>query len=616
MEAKRILIVILISISIVGVLLCASSIAYDDASGAHSKINQIAIDRFIEKVMPYDVYLKNSSLDGEKCKGVAWDPVDGARNLPPRIEQKRKKALAQWIIDGGWSADEPEFTMALVHFYDPKNPGRAWLTDQQFVVNTLNKLSSTIDNPEISARDWAFDTFDSAKEIMYVDKFVQDYSWEDAKKYFKEAMASKERNNENYGKAWRAVGETMHLMADMTVPAHVRNDGHAAALLDPDPYESTTTGSHIESYSDPFLYPPAGLNYRERPQSLMHNVADFTNSNFLSKDTVPPPKGHTSKVFHTYPTPSINALNPDDEGYLHNTVEGRDIRLAAKRSYWSKWTKTLPNPTYDVDNRVVIDQRSILIPTAIKANIALLDRFLPRFEVKVTKKETEPGSGRYGVHGEIVQAKDAWNHAEWPDRLIIKNGANIVITNKDGKIKKVPVNLIGPEKDLNEFTREVEADPEDIISLEYDLGGYVVKGGQSENKGTVTADIVIDGDCDDLIEVMFNGCNAGLPDIPVELTFTYIPPAYSEVTPVTLREMTNQNGRAYFKDVPAGSKFKVKTRVKTMEKELEGMMPDQAGEGLRLSFDFACKGQKIGYTYYPCGYEDIVCSPECDLYPI
>lgn len=476
MEAKRFLKILFITINLMVLHFSASTIAYDDSLGAHREINRIALDLFRQEIMPSDTYLRNSSLEGEECSGVAWDPSDGARNMPPKIEHTRRKSMEQWIIDGGWSADEPEWTMALVHFYDPTNPGRDWLTDQQCVVRILNSLSSVIDNPEISAIDWTFDTFDPSKEEIYLDYFVQDYSWEDAKKYYKDALASTERNNENYGKAWRALGETMHLMADMTVPAHVRNDGHAAALFDADPYESSTRSSHIQSYSDQVIYPPARLNYRDSPRSLMHNVAAFTNSNFLSKDTVPPPTGHTSNVFHTYPAPSIDGLTPDANGYLHAYVENRDIRIAAQRSWFSIWSETLPNPSYTIDNRVVIDQRSVLVPTAIRASAALLDRFLPRFEVKVTKKETEPGSGRYKVHGEIVQATDAWNRAEWPDRLIVRNGANIVITSDDGRARRIPVTLIEPERDLNEFTREVDASPEDEISIEYDLGGYVIRG--------------------------------------------------------------------------------------------------------------------------------------------
>jgi hypothetical protein len=150
----------------------------------------------------------------------------------------------------------------------------------------------------------------------------------------------------------------------------------------------------------------------------------------------------------------------------------------------------------------------------------------------------------------------------------------------------------------------------------------VKDGEQSETnvlpKGIVIGYVEIDGDCsDDPISVLIDGCDEGLPDNPVELIFTYIPPAFSDVTPVTIREITDENGRVEFKDVPAGSKFKVKTRVKTMEKELEGTMPDPAGEGLQLNFDFTCKGQLIGNTYYPCGSrKDMVCSPECQLYPI
>ena len=46
---------------------------------------------------------------------------------------------------------------------------------------------------------------------------------------------------------------------------------------------------------------------------------------------------------------------------------------------------------------------------------------------------------------------------------------------------------------------------------------------------------------------------------------------------------------AYFKDVPAGSKFILKTKVKTMEKEQEGTMPDPASD-VYFTFDYTCKG--------------------------
>ncbi len=67
--------------------------------------------------------------------------------------------------------------------------------------------------------DWAFD------RDLGSGYYIQDYSWNDGLRIYQEALASASCCNEKYGQAWRAVGETMHLVSDMTVPAHVRNDG-------------------------------------------------------------------------------------------------------------------------------------------------------------------------------------------------------------------------------------------------------------------------------------------------------------------------------------------------------------------------------------------------------
>ena len=141
---------------------------------------------------------------------------------------------------------------------------------------------------------------------------------------------------------------------------------------------------------------------------------------------------------------------------------------------------------------------------------------------------------------------------------------------------------------------------------------------ETSGKGIVSGFVYKDGDCGgDPFGQITGDCDEGIPDIPVELTFTYIPPAYSEVTPETLRETTDESGMFEFKDVPPGSNFKVMTWVKTMQKEQEGTMPDPAGNGVHLDFDYRCKGQLIGNVYYPCGsHEGVQCSPECDLYPL
>jgi hypothetical protein len=158
---------------------------------------------------------------------------------------------------------------------------------------------------------------------------------------------------------------------------------------------------------------------------------------------------------------------------------------------------------------------------------------------------------------------------------------------------------------------------------------------KSESKGTVGVYINVDGECSNPIDMFVEGCDTGLPGIAVELTFTYIPPDYSQDVPTILRETTNENGMAYFQDVPAGSKFVLKTAVKSMEKEQEGSMSDPA-EDANFSFDYRCKGSYpeeerkrleqsagvgpdgriTGIVTPVCGNEGVICSPECDLYPL
>ncbi|MDD2837104.1 MAG: hypothetical protein PHY05_13265 [Methanothrix sp.] len=174
--------------------------------------------------------------------------------------------------------------------------------------------------------------------------------------------------------------------------------------------------------------------------------------------------------------------------------------------------------------------------------------------------------------------------------------------------------------------------------------GYPVKAdpvaeddtrGQSESKGTVNVHIAVDGECSNPIDMLVDGCDKGLPDIAVELTFTYIPPDYSEDVPTILRETTDENGMVHFQDVPAGSKFVLKTAVKAMEKEQERSMPDPAKDAY-FSFDYRCKGSYpeeerkrleqsagvgpdgriTGIVTPVCGMEGVICSPECDLYPL
>ncbi|GEM_PF-3315750 len=459
MEARRILIgtlaLLTLAATFTGALLPPDARAWGNQS-AHPEINRLAIELF-ETRKADNPLLRNTTFDGEKAWGIAWDPSDGTDLFNKTQTNRRQKELRDWIIDGGFSADEPEGPMALRHFYDPTNRTTPWLTDQRWVTDLLTRTLGTIAvNPEISALDWAMDRDQGlgAMEVIY----SQDYSWPDAKEYFKKALADKTAGNEFYGQAWRSLGETMHLVADMAVPAHVRNDGHA--LNDADPLEYATGAAEVRKNNSTDWSP--AINYDQSIAGLMHDLASWTNRNFFSKDTVPlAGKTTTANGQPAYPLPDMSALSVSKSGYIESYVDGQYVRQARK-SFWYRMglTKT---PSYTMDNVVIGDQQRVLIPTAVRAAEAVIERFLPRFEVKASVKPEDEGS--YTVFGSITLKPNT----EWPERLPIRNGAYVRIGNK-----KEPVKLYAAD-DLNQFSMTVKASVGDKIVVGYDLGGYVIE---------------------------------------------------------------------------------------------------------------------------------------------
>jgi hypothetical protein len=142
---------------------------------------------------------------------------------------------------------------------------------------------------------------------------------------------------------------------------------------------------------------------------------------------------------------------------------------------------------------------------------------------------------------------------------------------------------------------------------------------ETSGQGIVSGSVDKSGDCGgDPVGQIVGDCDEGISDVPVELTFTYIPPVHAEDTPGTISTATDESGRYEFGNVPPGSQFRVTATVKGMEKVQEGTMPDPVGDGVYLNFDYTCKGKLIGNTYYPCGsLKDMdTCSPECTLYPL
>lgn len=126
-------------------------------------------------------------------------------------------------------------------------------------------------------------------------------------------------------------------------------------------------------------------------------------------------------------------------------------------------------PYLVVDQNVCNAQRSILIPTSIKSSAAVLDAFLPRFKVVVDDAKPDPDhEGNYVVTSHIEHIATR----EWPNDLIIRNGAHVVVGSKDIAVT-VDQNLDNHDN-LNKIKLSVPANKDSTIFVYYDLGGYKI----------------------------------------------------------------------------------------------------------------------------------------------
>lgn len=464
--------------------------AYDNIE-AHPSINRYAVDYFEKVILPDDPLLKDASIRGEEIWGYAWDEIDGNMDIGVRHtkNERRSKLLQNWIKDGGYSADEPELTMGLVHFYDPTNIYEPWLTDPKFLMDNkyLEYIAQARDPyliiPDRSAVHWAFD------QDLGSGYYVQDYSWNDGLRYYEAALASDSRLNPNYGQAWRSVGETMHLLSDMTVPAHVRNDGHPP--WDGEPYEESVRAWEVKEYynawrnSLPNGGQPLNLNYDQGTlRDLMIRIATVTNRNFYSADTTPihytTIKGD-EYIYDFYPLPSLDGLTPDAKGYYYSEG-GRVLAREDSTLFQPLLTLGVLTSVYRLDEKVLNDQRRVLIPTAIRASAEVLDRFLPRFEAKLSIKKflpEDPEDDQYEVYTTLKQVHtepDAWSGYD----LIVRNGAYMVETPPGGTPTEKPLSLTPvwatppADPNFNNWADLYKFKPGTKVQMKYDLGGYVI----------------------------------------------------------------------------------------------------------------------------------------------
>lgn len=208
-----------------------------------------------------------------------------------------------------------------------------------------------------------------------------------------------DKNIENFIKnkteeAWYGLGHTLHLIADMTIPAHSRNDHH----IQGDPFESWT-GTNLKE-SDYNFADKIYINNKYSPMDLVFisdafdNLARYSNKYFFSKDSVPNTnlgnQYNNNKIidikefdFGKYIT-KFYAMAKDENGKLFKSA-----RVDALKSSWNKYTSGLENKiVYEIpenDEKLHLDYWQRLAPKAVEYGMAVIKLFVENAEYEKQK---------------------------------------------------------------------------------------------------------------------------------------------------------------------------------------------------------------------------------------
>jgi hypothetical protein len=454
---------------VVVALLAASPIgAWDQET--HTAINQEAVVKFEKAFAGEPKYILGPlNPKREFYTGVGLISAHYfAATLRP---SQRTLEWKVWIAKGGDWADEPQLYAAVRHFYDPLAlSGSHHLTDQ-------SAAHARYDQPMMDAVTWALSAADNPfcwREALTAYKRAMEIP-EDGQKpdvirgsHFKldVALRPKDRAEEreiHLARADRGLGETLHLLADMTQPAHVRNDSHPRDEPVEDNVNAKDVGDFAGKSVDARMVPQlrsAGGGRLHLPEQLFYVLASFTNRHFYSSDTVyDGPAGVNPRNQEIpYPSPQFSDLK---RRTVKINTDGDDIAVAGKDgTELDAWVgsfvgETIPLATeglywYYVSPAFAKRQARVLIPIAVNACADLMHQFYPTLELEgrfedpellVDEVKRKPlARHRVEVGGTMVHHVDrdpAWEEQELS--ISYSGPAGLVFSN-DGRVRReIPV---------------------------------------------------------------------------------------------------------------------------------------------------------------------------------
>src|SRR5574341_1410539 len=309
----------LISMLVINIILAHNIFAWDDKT-THKDISEYAAEYSVLNSSTEN-YMKSLGFDGGLTEKFIWN--------------NKTQSVLLWLREGAELEDYA--TRPFNHFH---NPIPSWPTAGLSNLCLIGQCQSAL--------LWA-QSFNDSQQPM-----ADDWSWQRTRKLYHLAITSwnPDLRSMFFAETFRGLGQQMHLLQDMAVPAHVRNDGHP---LDPligtngnGHFFETWTASHIANiaelrnfapnpvmpdivFSTPIDY---GITYNivvpitqlfdtnpydgTNPSTGTNiGLSEYTNANYFSDDTINMPGIWTSGG-HTFPYP--NAANTSLQDLINSNI--------------------------------------------------------------------------------------------------------------------------------------------------------------------------------------------------------------------------------------------------------------------------------------------------------
>ena len=391
---------------------------------ASKETHPVLTERAVEYTENFDNFLKIQLGIDEGVKGMLNNSTD-------------TYSITEWLREGSIEEDDPA-CRAASHFHDPLRPWtESMLTDPLWIVDRWCDATTPF-RQKYSNVSWATGFSDKDGHTMphtvngrSTPEKQNGRNWFVARALYYSALleANAQKREAYFAETFRTLGYVLHLLEDMAVPAHTRNDfseGHSKFIgcsKENGCWPVSWIGNPFEGYvrdnfdeiddaisdiSKPFTGEKKLTNFWDTdthvsgttPTNFIGQdlgLAEYSNANFVSYATIFKDESEPEHFFNFPNKESVSAQDyPDkidlhlyetwahdqklDKGvYLTKNKHGEVINKFAKARYMfygADWdTEARYDLKFTLDYQCYLEYATHLIPRAIGYSAGLLDYF-------------------------------------------------------------------------------------------------------------------------------------------------------------------------------------------------------------------------------------------------